>query len=50
MIDIYLDLIRELYKLWNMRVTVIPFTVSSRGIVSLRIRIGTETAGNTMKN
>ena len=32
-IDNYLDLARELKKLWNMKVTVIPIVVSTLGVV-----------------
>ena len=32
--DKYLDLARELKKLWNMKVTVIPFVVGAFGIVT----------------
>ena len=31
--DIYLDLARELKKLWHMRVTVIPIVISALGMI-----------------
>ena len=34
--DKYLDLARELKKLWNMKVTVIPIVVIALGIVPKR--------------
>ena len=33
-IDKYLDLARELKKLWNMKVTVIPIVIGALGIVT----------------
>ena len=40
--DNYLDLARELKKLWNMKVTVIPIVISALGTVIKRLVQGHE--------
>ena len=54
--DKYLDLVRELKKLWNMNVTVIPIVIAAlgtvtkeliQGLVDLKIRERVETIQTT---
>ena len=40
--DKYLNLGRELKKLWNMKVTVIPMVVGARGTIQKRLVTGLE--------
>ena len=40
--DKYLNLVRELRKLWNMRITVIPIVISLFGMVPKRLERGHE--------
>ena len=40
--DKYLDLARELKKLWNMQVTTIPFVIDAFGTVTKRLLKGLE--------
>ena len=40
--DKYLDLVRELKKLWNMKVTIIPIVIGAFGTVAKGIRKGLE--------
>ena len=40
--DKYLDLARELKKLWNMQVTIIPFVIGAFGTVTKRLLKGLE--------
>ena len=40
--DKYLDLARELKKLWNMQVTIIPIVIGAFGTVTKRILKGLE--------
>ena len=48
--DNYLHLARELRKLWNMRVTVIPIVIGALGTVPKGIRKGSGRIGNWRKN
>ena len=48
-IDKYLDLTRELKKLWNMKVTVIPVVVGVLGIISKGFRKKTGEIGDLKK-
>ena len=43
--DDYLNLARKLIKLWNMKVTVIPIAIRSRGAVTQRLIKGLENLG-----
>ncbi len=40
--DIYLDLARELKKLWNMKVTIIPLVIGAFGTVTKGLLKGLE--------
>ena len=40
--DKYLDLARELKKLWNMRVTIVPIVIGAFGAVSKGLSKGLE--------
>ena len=44
--DKYFDLVKELKKLWNMKVTVIPVVIGALGIVAKRFGSGTGGLGN----
>ena len=44
--DKYLDFARELKKLWNMKVTIIPIVIGAFGTVHQRIIKGTGGLGN----
>ena len=43
--DTYLDLVRELKKLWNVKVTVIPIIISAYGTVTKGLVQGLEIRG-----
>ena len=48
--DKYLDLARELKKLWNMRVKVIPIVVGALGTVPINLEKKTGGSRNQTKN
>ena len=48
--DKYLDLARELRKLWNMMMTVIPIIVGALGTAPQKLGKGTRKIGNQRKN
>ena len=49
-IDKYLDLARELKKLWNMKVKVIPIVVGALGTVPKRLEKGLENLESQRKD
>ena len=48
--DKYIDFARELKKLWNMKVTVIPIVIGALGTLTQRIGTGTRELGNKGKS
>ena len=48
--DKYLDLARELEKLWNIKVTVIPIIIGTLGAVTIGFIKGTGGLGNRRKS
>ena len=47
--DKYIDLARELKKLWNMKVTIIPIVIGAFGTVTKGLLKGLEDLGRTSK-